>query len=54
MAKIKATGGIKVTGALRVGIFNEPPAWDTITGSLGTPFESQAFAESPFKTARAR
>ena len=50
MAKIKATGGIKITGQLRAGRFNIPPEWDTIAGSLGTPFESQAFTVTPGAT----
>ncbi|KKM76111.1 hypothetical protein LCGC14_1383430 [marine sediment metagenome] len=50
MSQIKATGGIKVSGGLRAGRFNEPPSWDTIAGSLGTPFESQAFSVTPGAT----
>lgn len=50
MSQIKATGGIKVSGGLRAGRFNEPPAWDTVEGSLGTPFESQAFSVIPGAT----
>jgi len=50
MAKIKVTGGVKVSGQLRAKRFNTPPAWDTIAGSLGTPFENQAFTVTPGAT----
>lgn len=50
MAKIKVSGGVKVSGQVRAKRFNDPPAWDTIAGSLGTPFEIQAFTVTPGAT----
>lgn len=50
MARIKVTGGIKTSGLTIWRRFNIPPAWNTVAGSLGTPFENKVFSVNPTAT----
>ena len=50
MARITIVGGVKTSGGMILKRFNIPPPWDTLSGSLGTPFENTAFSVTPGAT----